>query len=175
MIIHPATPHDAHSIAKVHVSSWQTAYRGILPDSHLAVLSVEDRADRWREILGKPEQFTFVAEIEGQVVGFINGGPERSGDGNFDGEVYALYLLEEHRGQGIGRKLFQRVASTLLDRGMTTMLVWVLERNPYRSFYERMGGEIVARKTIEIGGQPLEEVAYGWRNIPGLVERKSGE
>jgi hypothetical protein len=51
------------------------------------------------------------------------------------------------------------------------MLVWTLAANPFRFFYERLGGQRVLERTIEIGGQSLAEVAYGWRNVAPLMEK----
>lgn len=169
----PATPHDAPSIAQVHVSSWQTAYRGILADSYLDGLSVDDLTERWQVILNKPEQFTFVAEADGQVVGFANGGPERDKRGDFNGEIYAIYILDRYRGRGIGRKLFQKAAAALLDQGMDSMLVWVMADNPYRRFYRRLDGTPVDSKVIEIDDQQHLVVAYGWEDLGAFIESKS--
>jgi hypothetical protein len=47
--------------------------------------------------------------------------------------------------------------------GFHRIAVWVLERNiPGVSFYESLGGVPIARKTIEIGGTDLSELAFGW-------------
>ena len=44
-----------------------------------------------------------------------------------------------------------------------SLLVWVLEVNlEARRFYERLGGRLVAEKSIEIASRPIREVAYGW-------------
>ena len=45
------------------------------------------------------------------------------------------------------------------------MAVWVLGLNPYRRFYEALGGAIIGEKTIERGGQSFIEIAYGWQNL----------
>jgi hypothetical protein len=49
------------------------------------------------------------------------------------------------------------------------MIVWALEANPACRFYQRLGGVPVAAQTIDIGGQSLPEVAYGWPDITVLV------
>ena len=50
------------------------------------------------------------------------------------------------------------------------MLLWVLKDNhPARRFYELMGGEYVAQKTITIGGTDLIEMAYGWKDITEIA------
>ena len=40
-------------------------------------------------------QFRFVAEtLNGEIVGFIDGGVERTGTYNCEGELYAIYLYK---------------------------------------------------------------------------------
>ncbi len=52
---------------------------------------------------------------------------------------------------------------------MTSMKVWVLADNPFRAFYEALGGKYVSEKEIVIGGAPLIEVAYGWNELNVLL------
>lgn len=98
MIVREATHNDIPAIAKVHVDTWQTTYRGIVPDEHLANLSYERQANGWYDILNHaPENgyFTYVAEDEsGEIVGFASGGEERTGDPIYKGELMAIYILK---------------------------------------------------------------------------------
>ena len=72
MMIRKATIVDAEDIAKVHVDSWKTAYKGILPDEFLNRLSYEQRTMLWER--NTLEQNVYVAEnAEGKVVGFSIG------------------------------------------------------------------------------------------------------
>lgn len=162
--IRPATPDDAHAIAHVHVKAWRTAYRHILPEHVLLAQSEEQRRLHWQTSFEthRPNAFTFVAEQKGQVIGFVDGGPERGGDPEYPGEIYALYLLAEFRGQRIGSALFDRAVQTLKAFGILGMKVWVLGDNPYRRFYERHAGKPIGEKVILIGGEEFMEVAYGW-------------
>jgi hypothetical protein len=41
----------------------------------------------------------------------------------------------------------------------------VLKRNPYRRFYQKLGGRILGEETIEIGGVPFQELVYGWEGL----------
>ena len=59
----------------------------------------------------------------------------------------------------------KRVVEHLEESGHNSMLVWVLEANPSRGFYEKMGGKKVDRKTLTISGKVLNEIAYGWEDI----------
>lgn len=170
--IRPACMEDAPNIARVHVRSWQTAYRGILPASFLDALEPSSREERWRERLRTPleEGFTFVAETvqaHGEIVGFASGGPERDGDA-FDGvvyrgEIYALYLLQEHRRRGIGQRLVAASAEWLLAHDLKSIVIWALAENgPARAFYQGLGGVLIGNKTVTIGPSNLIDVAYGW-------------
>ena len=110
------------------------------------------------------------AHGNGEIVGFTSGGPERSGDTIYTGEIYAIYLLASFQGQGIGHQLVRTLVSRLIQEGMTTLLVWVLAANPARAFYERLGGHPVREKTETIGDAPLLHVAYGWRDSSIIVQ-----
>jgi len=170
-LIREATAADAPAIARVHVESWRTTYRGIVPDDVLANLSVERRARGWAERLGKPggPEFVYVAEDDTEaVVGFASGGPEREGDRRYTGELYAIYLLADQQGKGIGRQLARIVAERLATMGHDAMLVWVLAANPARHFYAALGGLPVREKAITMGDVSLTEVAYGWTDIRAI-------
>jgi GNAT superfamily N-acetyltransferase len=165
--IRAAHPSDAAAIAKVHVDSWRTTYRGIVPDDFLAALSYEQREGMWCDILSPPSRSSFVYVAEdpcGHIVGFASGGPARDADPDYTGELYAIYVLQDQQRHGLGRRLIGAVVRRLIQAGMTSLLVWVLADNPARKFYEALGGQYVYDKRVSIGNARLVEVAYGWRD-----------
>jgi GNAT superfamily N-acetyltransferase len=159
--IRPATPADARAIAEVHVASWRSTYRGIVPQPYLDALNVADREARWRDSFTS-EMAIFVTEENGTVIGFASVGPARAEFPGLTGELYAIYLLPEAQSHGIGARLFSAIADHLHRAGHTGIYLWVLEQNPACRFYERMGGTRIQSVEIEIGGKPLIEVAYAW-------------
>lgn len=171
MLIRAAEPEDAAAIAHVHVDSWRTTYRGLLPDSVLTAQSVEHRAAMWRRAAaaaqaGESRSCVLVAQdLTDGIVGFASAGPARDETSGFDSELYAIYLLERHQGRGIGRRLAERAVELLLERGATSMRVWVLAGNPAQAFYERLGGERVGEKTVTMADQDFDEIAYAWRDL----------
>lgn len=167
MIIRAATLEDIEGIARVHVDSWRSTYKGIVSESYLSSLSVEKRKKSWEEILNhlSKDDRVFVSEDEGRIVGFANGGKNRLANTEYDGELYAIYLLEEYQGKGIGNKLVQEVVNTLKANNYNSMMVWVLEANPAIGFYRKLGGEEFTREEIKIGEDAFIEVALGWKNI----------
>ena len=167
--IRTANPSDAAAIAKVHVDTWRTTYDGIVPWAYLAGLSYRNRELAWTETLVTAPATATILVVEtpgGEVVGFAHGGPERAGNPKYRGELYAIYLTESHQRQSVGSRLVSAVAQHLVDAGIRSMLVWVLQDNrPARQFYESLGGKRVGSQTITIGGEDLVEVAYGWEDV----------
>lgn len=170
MLLRTAIPEDAPQIAQVDVDTWRAAYRGILPDDYLAGLSYSSREALWAKILCEPLQrrfrLTLVAEdyFSGKVVGFASGGPERTGQRLYRGEVYTLYILPAYQRRGLGRRLVQKVAERLAYIGIHSMLIRVLAQNPARRFYESLGGREIFSLETRVGGRPFQEIAYGWEN-----------
>jgi ribosomal protein S18 acetylase RimI-like enzyme len=168
-IIRPGKLEDAAGIALVHVESWKSTYRGIVPESYLAALDAESRTAMWKGQLVSDDSSIFVAEDESGIVGFAASGRLRESVGSYDAELYAIYLLRARQRQGVGRMLTHALAGSLRARGYKSMLVWVLEQNPSVGFYKKLGGIQVAEKSVEIGGTLLPEVAFGWPNIDRLM------
>src|SRR5437763_9672987 len=55
MQVRAARPTDILGIAEVHVRSWQETYVGQVPQDYLDTLSVEDRYERWQELVADIE------------------------------------------------------------------------------------------------------------------------
>jgi GNAT superfamily N-acetyltransferase len=162
--IRVAEVRDAAAIAHVHVQSWVTTYQGIVPDTYLASLNEAERVPLWKEWLTR-DICVFVAESEGEVVGFVSGGSIGETVLSYDSELYAIYLLKHAQGRGHGMSLLRSVGKALVQKGHSSMLVWVLEQNPAIQFYRKAGAEYTMRKQTEIGGIQLPEVALGWPNL----------
>ncbi|MDK7669328.1 GNAT family N-acetyltransferase [Cytobacillus oceanisediminis] len=168
MNIRKAVLNDAKGIAKVHVDSWRTTYKNIISDEFLNNLSYQRREELW--INNIPKGNVFVAENDnGEIVGFSSGGIERSGKyKEYQGELSSIYILKEFQGQGIGKALTNPVIKEIEKLGINSMLVFVLEENDSRFFYETIGGMIIDKIEVEIAGKKLKELVYGWDNIRTL-------
>jgi ribosomal protein S18 acetylase RimI-like enzyme len=114
----------------------------------------------------------FVAEDDQVgIVGFAACGRARDSRWGYSGELYAIYLNQSMQRMGFGKRLVLSVARDLKARGLDSMLVWVLADNPYKRFYESIGGTIVGMSEISLGGEKLKESGYGWRDLDSLVSR----
>ncbi|WP_433965569.1 N-acetyltransferase family protein [Tunturiibacter gelidiferens] len=167
-LIRVANERDAGAIAHVHVESWRTTYAGVVPEAYLASLKEAEREASWREWLTLDVD-VYVAVLEGEVVGFVSGGAVREPVERFDAELYAIYLLREFQGRGIGTALLKRLAGSLKARGLGSIMAWVLEDNSSGGFYTRSGGVRGASKEMEVGGAMLPVVAYGWADLEAIV------
>lgn len=173
VLIRHAEIDDAAGIARVRAESWLGAYRGIVPDEFLDAIDVGEWAERQHRNMENVsgDLVSFVAETQGEVVGWAAGGPNREDDPDYSGELYAIYLLPERQRRGIGLNLTAATARWLIGEGMDSMIVWVLaENHPARRFYEALGGQYVRDHQIEIGGARLPEVSYGWRDLGKLAD-----
>ena len=132
MRVRQAVISDAKAIAKIHVKTWQCAYRGQMPDSHLDSLSVAKRTERWKEILSNPvpKKKDFVAELDGKVVGFVSVGASRDEDmDESTGEIWAMYVDPNNMHKGVGSALMEKSLVHLRSLGFTKATLWVLDTN----------------------------------------------
>ncbi|MBN2209855.1 MAG: GNAT family N-acetyltransferase [Sedimentisphaerales bacterium] len=167
MEIRRVTSEDAEVIAKIHVSAWRIAYRGLVPDAHLAKLNDEKLAAWLREHWGERGEETYVAQQYGEVVGFVTMGGCRDEDVEQAavGEIWAIYLLERHWRKGYGTQLCRYAESLFRQRGWRRAVLWVFGGNDEsRRFYEAMGFRPDgATKMLQVG-KALEAVRY-WKEF----------
>jgi len=109
-------------------------------------IEAEDIAAWVREHLARPEWAGFVAEVEGEVVGFVfcqdmEGQPSRFVFPQAQEMAYLLYLAvdEAFRGKGIARELIRACENLARTWGRTGLLLDVAEDNPALRLYKRLG------------------------------------
>ncbi|MGW5635716.1 N-acetyltransferase family protein [Streptomyces sp. NPDC003832] len=156
---------DCDRVAEIRVGGWRTAYRGMMPQSHLDALSVPEDADRHRARFARADGTTvnLIAERDGRAVGWSCHGPYRAGDLRTpDAELYAVYVDPALYGAGAGRALLAESLRRCAAAGHPRMLLWVLKDNARaRRFYERAGFRPDgAEETFEADGVPVPELRY---------------
>ena len=121
MEIKMATLEDSRGISDIHVKSWQYAYKGIMPDSFLEALDINQRIEAWNSVLSDKRWPAYVAvDNTGSIQGFVHLCRCRDEDLDNDiyGEVTAVYISPTLVGKGIGAKLFMKADCTLKGRGL---------------------------------------------------------
>lgn len=98
-------------------------------------------ADFLRDGFGPTPRFeAIIAERAGAPVGFALFYPNYSTwDGRPSLFVEDLFVNERARGQGLGRRLLARLAAIALERNWGRLFLNVLDWNPARGFYQRIG------------------------------------
>lgn len=142
---------DIKGKAYVNWQSWQEAYKGLIDQSFLDALTLE----QCEEIARRWPDNVFIAKDGGKVVGFSAYGRYRGDDLEDAGEIIAIYVLKEYYGTGAGRLLMDRALS-MLDQKKVAL--WVLKGNRRAErFYEKCGFRFDgAEKTLLIGSPVTE-------------------
>ena len=191
-----ARPADAIAIATVHVAAWRSAYPGILPDTYLARLSVSRQAAYYDAAI-RGSTGVFVATASGidlpmgsspgpgsgsgsRIIGFGTAGRARlsgeiGGRRLAEGEIETLYVLDDWRERGIGRRLIQAAAAHLAEAGCRSVFLWVLRDNPSRWFYQHLGGKPTVEALIRFAGRDVMQTAFVWDPIERLLTASTQE
>ncbi len=136
---------DAAAVADYHVRCWQTAYRGLIADSIIEAMTVEQTTRNWVRGFGADRFDTgysnVVALIDDRPVGHLTVSAQSDSDGGSPaGEVLVLYVDPAHQGSGIGGQLLTFGHRILRRHGLERAVLWTVVGNaPAIGFYERMG------------------------------------
>jgi len=127
MSIRPALPTDAPRIAEVWGSAWRDGHLGHVPDELVAQRTPESFGTRSEAMIDR----TFVAEVDGVVVGFV---------ALKDDELDQLFVDAAARGTGVAKALLAEGARRLIEAGHEQPWLAVVTGNARaRHFYEREG------------------------------------
>ena len=162
-MIRAATRDDIPGLARVHVQSWLETYGRLVPQEILETFTLDFRMAQWNRTLENPVD-VFVAEIDGEMVGFTSAGTSRIE--GFEAEVFTLYLLERAQGSGLGRALLVRALEALWVRGFASCVVSVLAANRSCGFYRHLGGVQVRATDLEIRGVKFAGLEFGFKLEP---------
>ncbi|MFX1337620.1 MAG: GNAT family N-acetyltransferase [Promethearchaeota archaeon] len=167
--IRKAKKSDLNGIIRVNVETWKTAYKGVVPNKYIEAFDIRTQNKGWQNQLMKmvEENIFLIAENKkNEIVGFAIGGVERTKNPNYKGELMGIYILKEYQRKGIGKALTKKIVEELIKMDINNMLLWVLESNPYRAFYDLLGGKVFDKKEHEILRLPV--VAYGYNDLKEL-------
>ena len=161
--VRPATARDAKAIAQIHVTTWEAAYKDLIPEDYLSQMTLEKRLAYWSEAIEYSEPQLLVATEGDNIVGFV--GFDRSRDAKTRstvGEIWAIYVLPSHWGNGVGLALWDGARDGLKEEGCTQVTLWVLLANERAlRFCEHAAGfkrELPSLKTTAFGTVRLEEI-----------------
>lgn len=166
---------DAEAIAAVRIEGWQTSYRGMIPDSYLDTMSLEENVEQWRTILqalptNEQNLRVYVAVSGDEIIGFISMVKLSEPKLGRDGEINAIYIRPQWQRCGIGKRMMHKAARSLQEMGCGSCVIWVIDGNSVaRNFYEELGGQILVEQDFTWDGLDLTEVGYGWDDLSVLL------
>jgi GNAT superfamily N-acetyltransferase len=149
-LIKEATTADVEAILQIAHQTWWPTYEPLLSKEQVAYMLDElytiDKITK--QIAEKQQTFLLLTE-DGQPVAFAAYSPREE-----DAEIYKLhklYCLPVTQGKGYGKVLINAVADKTKEAGKNTLDLNVNRYNKAKSFYEKMGFEIVYEEDIPIG------------------------
>lgn len=161
LILRDATPGELDLIVSMHVRSWMSAYRGILPDRYLDRDIHAERAAHWAARLPELARGTgrvIIALHDDEAVGFsclIE--PDEHGSVLVDN----LHALPGHKGLGTGTAMLAEAIRWARARGARQLHLSVLEDNAAAiGFYESRGWRREAREADHMAGIDLFCLRY---------------
>ncbi|MDN0082973.1 GNAT family N-acetyltransferase [Crenobacter sp. SG2305] len=171
----PAQAEHAAIVADLHTTSWQSAYRGLLPDRYLDKEAAAERLQHWKSRLvdGKDGPFeVLIAVLDDKPVGFVCLQPEA--DPAFGVYLDNLHVMPSVQGVGLGKQLLAWAAQRAREGWPNKPLfLYVLEDNAEaRAFYRSVGGiESAPFPDAMPGGVTLATRRVSWPDVPALVAR----
>jgi GNAT superfamily N-acetyltransferase len=141
---------DAPALGAVHLACWREAYTGLVSDAVLASFSLKERVASWRRIIAHAPNARYLAEVDGEVVGFSASGRSRLPESPRELELYSIYVLASQYGTGVGQQLIDAAV------GDSPAIVWLADGNARaEAFYRKNGFERDgATSTFEPWGMP---------------------
>jgi GNAT superfamily N-acetyltransferase len=157
-----ATVEDAPAIARTEVDSKRASIPGFASGVEL---DYDARLDRWVHYLNrtrsprlaKDPRIVLLASDGMAVVGYA--ACHETTKWGVAAELQSIYLLQEYQGAGIGTALFCLIVEWMQCAGLRSLGVGIAAGNPYQRFYQKLGGT------------PLDEHTYLWREWDRLAER----
>lgn len=170
-ILTNATIDDAEGIAFVNYTSWNETYRGLIDEVYLNSLTLGFYEKKWQRIINtrSAEGFTRVLKTaEGTLIGYCSGGRAREAFHKAEGEIYALYLLKQHQGKGLGAQLFLDGINQLQQFGHSSCSLFVLKDNPTVNFYRKFQPDIIEPAKVKIDQQEYDDLGMVWSDIKSI-------
>ena len=168
LVIRAATKADAARLGQFQIAALAGGLGDLLPSWTRSALTLEERTETWRFILGAAartgETHVLIAERGGRMVGMAAAGPQRSGALaalGYGAELTAIHVARGERRGGLGRLLLRRLFALVAGRARTGVSFWALRADAgTRRFVEASGA---VRLPVELtSGRGVDDIAFGW-------------
>lgn len=163
---------DAATLAELGTATFIDTFGHLYtPEDLQAFLDESHMPAAYAQVLANGEYALWIAEQDGQAVGYAQAGPCGLPHADVqpgDGELKRLYLRADAQNAGAGRKLMDAAMAWLLQDGPRTLWLSVWSENfGAQRFYARYGFEFAGEYAFIVGEQRDREFIY--RRLPLLA------
>lgn len=161
------------AISRLHATSWQNVYAGLLKPQYLSEGVFTERGVLWQQRFNQPStnQRIFVAEEGSQLLGFICIYLDQSSD--YGTLIENLHVDANTTGKGIGKALIQKAAQVIQTEALYKgAYLEVLSQNlSAQKFYDHLGGKpIISQQWQAPEGSLVDELVYAWTSVTPILE-----
>lgn len=138
-----ANEDDAYGIEFVAAHSWKSTYTGFMPEEYLdnRIKNIDANKEKTKEFLKNTNTY-LVATVDSNIVGICHYQDSKNEKYKDSGLLGAIYVLEDYQRLGIGKELFKRAITGLIEMGYNSMYLECLKGNDTIDFYTKYDGRI---------------------------------
>jgi ribosomal protein S18 acetylase RimI-like enzyme len=158
----PVTEREFHVVRALAETIWRQHYSGIISGEQIDYMLAGRFSDgALRDQLQAPEKWLELLRVSGTPVGYC--GHSLSQDDPDALKLGQLYVLESHRGKGLGRFMLGYVENRARELDRHALTLQVNKRNTGAiAFYKAAGFEVVREAVFDIGaGFVMDDYVMG--------------
>jgi ribosomal protein S18 acetylase RimI-like enzyme len=161
MTFRDATAADLPAIDRVFRTSFCETFEHLYTAEDLAAFLGKFTSEAWAEEFADSRYRFRVAEVAGEVVGYLKVGPSALPieTEKRAAELRQIYVLKDHLGSGIAAALTDWAIGEARVRNFEELYLTVyVDNHRARRFYDRYGFEAIGRYDFMVGNQADEDI-----------------
>ena len=143
---------DLDRLGGLHSAVWAELYAGLLTPKVLGSLDPKTMTALWQKFVTRGAGYDqYVAEVDGDIIGFVGAGPGRDPGYELGRELYFIYVAPQNRRNAVGKALLKKVDCDYL---------WIAESAvATQAFYRKQKYfPDSVRREGSLFGTPLKEI-----------------